>query len=774
MMHDPIDRVLEALRGLGIEPRQSGSGYSCRCCAHEDRSPSLSINVGDDGRVLLTCHAGCSLGAILEALGMTPGDLFPGPSPSTRRRSSGRTAGKPKQSFPTGEAAEAQVVSRVGRQPTVRWEYHDAGGRLVGLVIRFDGPDGKTFRPVSRTTGGSWLIEGMPAPRPIYRLPQVLAADGPVFVCEGEKSADALASLGLAATTSANGSKSAGKSDWSPLKGRRVVVVPDNDEPGERYADDVADLAAAAGAESVVVVRLADLWPGLPEGGDAADWVEHFDATDPDDLRQRLEALASSAEPVAAVADDEEDGDDVEDDETLAWEPFPVEALPQVLAKFVKHVAYRIGGESVEAQVALPLLAALAGAIGNARAIEARPGWQEPSVLWTCIIAGSGGAKSPAYKAAMQFVFAEEKAARDAHKIALADFNAAEMEHSDWKRERGNKGPAPDRPVKPSARRLWVDDTTIEALATIVEANPRWFIVAREELRAWAASFDCYKSGGRGGADQPKWLTLYDAGPLSVDRKGGDSIHVPRAAVSLTGGIQPGIFARTMTADDIDSGLLGRLLVAMPPAEELKWPDGDMDWATVEAVRSLFRTLFDMPMPADGPTVLDMEPNAQLIYKQFFQQQQREILRASGAVKGMLSKSNAAVLRLALIIHVCRQAAGEVIPDRVDAESINRAIVLGRWFAREGRRVYQLLLGGRAVDRAADDAGAVERWIEAQGGYSSLRDLRKGPRRFRDDDDGRAEAAARRLVAEGRAGWESTSTGGRPTDGIRLAPKASR
>jgi hypothetical protein len=698
----------------------------------------------------------------VESLGLEAKDLFPeSASASTPRRSSGRPADKPKETFPTVEAAVAGWERSMGRKSVRRDDYHDADGRHVVSEVRFpEGDDGKTFRQVMATAGGAWTF-GLPTPRPIYRLPQVLAADGPIYVAEGCKAADALVSLGLTATTSPNGSKSPAKADWSPLKGRRVVIVPDRDEPGEDYADAVADLALRAGAESVVVVRLIEIWPGLPEGGDAHDWIEAHDAVDADDLREALETLVAKAEPVAAAADDE-------DDVVIEWQPFPVEQLPETLAKFVKHVAYRIGGESVEAQVALPLLAAVAGAIGNARAIEARPGWQEPSVLWTCIIAGSGGAKSPAYKAAMQFVFAEEKAARDAHKIALADFNAAEMEHSDWKREKGNKGPAPDRPVKPTARRLWVDDTTIEALATIVEANPRWFIVAREELRAWAASFDCYKSGGRGGADQPKWLTLYDAGPLSVDRKGGDSIHVPRAAVSLTGGIQPGIFARTMTADDIDSGLLGRLLVAMPPAEELKWPDGDMDWATVEAVRSLFRTLFDMPMPADGPTVLDMEPDAQLIYKQFYQQQQREILRASGAVKGMLSKSNAAVLRLALVIHVCRQAAGEVIPDRVDVESITRAIVLGRWFAAEGRRVYGVLLGGRAVDRAADDAAAAERWLEAKGGFSSLRDLRKGLARFREDDD-RAEQAVRRLVAERRARWEAPITGGRPADGIRLA-----
>lgn len=778
MMHSPTDRVLSALRAHGIEPARSGEGWSSRCPAHRDRSPSLSIGLGDDGRALLACHAGCSIDAVLAAVGLRAADLFPddggdGPrsSPRAGSRPKPRTpagpAGKARPTFPTAEAAVADVVRRRG-EPAGRWEYHDADGRLVGLVLRWDTETGKTFLPFSLTTSGSWVCEGMPAPRPLYRLPQVLAAEGSVFVCEGERATEALVSLGCTATTSPNGSKSAGKADWTPLRGRRVVVVPDRDEPGEAYADAVADLALRAGAVNVVVVRLADLWPGLPDGGDAHDWIEAHDAVDAVDLREALEALVAKAEPMAAVPAEPD-----EDDVVIEWAPFPTEQLPEPLATFVEHVAYRIGGESVEAQVALPLVAAVAGAIGNARAIEARPGWQEPAVLWTCIIAGSGGAKSPAYKAAMQFVFEEEKAARDAHHVALADYDAAVMEHdaayADWKREKGRGGPAPDRPVKPAARRLWVDDTTVEALATIIADNPRWFLVAREELRAWAASFDCYKAGGRGGADQPKWLTLYDAGPLSVDRKGGDSIHVPRAAVSLTGGIQPGIFARTMTADDIDSGLLGRLLVAMPPAEELKWPDGDMDWAAVEAVRSLFQTLFDIPMPADGPKVLDMEPDAQLIFKQFWQQQQREIRTASGAVKGMLSKINAAVLRLALIIHVARQAAGETIPDRVDVESITRAIVLGRWFAAEGRRVYQMLLGGRAVDRTADDATAAARWIEArgQGRFASVRDLKKGLARFRDDDD-RAEAAARRLVAEGRAVWAVPSTGGRPADGVRL------
>ncbi len=773
-MHDPLSVVLDRLRGRGLEPVASGNGYSVCCPAHEDRSPSLTIGIGDDGRVLLNCKAGCSFDAVVESLGLEAKDLFPeSASASTPLRSSGRPAGKPKPSFPTAEAAVA-AWEKIRRAKLVgRWDYHDADGRHVFSEVRFPPPrpgERKIYHQVALAADGTWFHGLPPAPRAIYRLPAVLAADGPIFVAEGCKAAEALVSLGLNATTSPNGAESAGKADWSPLRGRRVVILPDRNEVGERYAADVADLALRAGAESVVVVRLADLWPGLPEGGDAFDWVEAHDAVEAVDLREALEAMVAKAEPVAAAVDDD-------DDAVIEWQPFPVEQLPEPLTTLVKETARGIGCDV--SMVALPLLAAVAGAIGNARSIVARGDHVEAAVLWTAVVAESGTGKTPAFRAATRFADAEQKAAFDAHHVALADFDAAVMEHdaaySDWKREKGRGGPAPDRPVKPVARRLTVADTTVEALVPILADNPRGVLVAVDELAGLVASFDAYKSGGRGGADRPKWLSMHSAGPVTNDRKGSGCTYVPSAAVSVCGGVQPGMLTRTMTPDNVDSGLLGRLLLTMPPRRQRQWTVEPVGWQTIEATKSLFASLYAMPMPADGPKVLDLDPDAMKVFKVFWEEHEREVFSSSGALRAMLAKVEAAVVRLALIIHVARQAAGETIPDRVDVESITRAIVLGRWFAREGRRVYQTLLGGRAVDRVADDAAAAERWIEAQAGSASLRDLRKGPRRFRDDaDDGRAEAAARRLVAEGRAVWESTSTGGRPTDGIRLAPKARR
>jgi hypothetical protein len=107
--------------------------------------------------------------------------------------------------------------------------------------------------------------------RVLYRLPALCdpeLSDEMVWLAEGERDADALASLGLVATTNPGG---AGK--WLPqytatLKGRHVVILPDNDEPGEKHAKLVSE-ALANVAASVRVLRL----PGLPEKGDVSDWI---------------------------------------------------------------------------------------------------------------------------------------------------------------------------------------------------------------------------------------------------------------------------------------------------------------------------------------------------------------------------------------------------------------------------------------------------------------------------------------------------------------------
>ncbi|MDX2146588.1 MAG: hypothetical protein SFZ23_03620, partial [Planctomycetota bacterium] len=91
-MSGPVNRVLTALREHGHEAKRAGAGWSCRCPAHDDRNPSLSIGVGDDGRALVNCHAnhGCTADKITAAIGLTVADLFPD-DPSRRNGQATKT-----------------------------------------------------------------------------------------------------------------------------------------------------------------------------------------------------------------------------------------------------------------------------------------------------------------------------------------------------------------------------------------------------------------------------------------------------------------------------------------------------------------------------------------------------------------------------------------------------------------------------------------------------------------------------------------------------------
>jgi hypothetical protein len=73
-----LQRILSLLEDV----REVTEGYQAKCPAHDDRNPSLSIGQGDDGRVLLKCHAGCPVEAITAAIGVRMRDLF---QPSDRK-----------------------------------------------------------------------------------------------------------------------------------------------------------------------------------------------------------------------------------------------------------------------------------------------------------------------------------------------------------------------------------------------------------------------------------------------------------------------------------------------------------------------------------------------------------------------------------------------------------------------------------------------------------------------------------------------------------------
>ena len=183
-------------------------------------------------------------------------------------------------------------------KPAQLWKYQYANGAFACYIARWNlqGKEGeeKEYRPLV-LQNRRWKQKGLPVPRPLYNLPMLYERpNAPVLVVEGEKTSDAVRELlpSYIPTTSMFGADAPHWSDWTPLKGREVVIWPDNDPDGQLYARSVAALVLKAGASGVRIVHLPE---GLPAKWDLADPVPA--SVDP-------EALLAEAEPY--VADEEE------------------------------------------------------------------------------------------------------------------------------------------------------------------------------------------------------------------------------------------------------------------------------------------------------------------------------------------------------------------------------------------------------------------------------------------------------------------------------------
>lgn len=167
---------------------------------------------------------------------------------------------------------------------TETYPYRDEAGETLFEVVRFE-PKAFRQRKPNGAGGWSWNVSGV---RQIpFRLPELLDSDPdqPIFVAEGEKDVLLLESLGLVATCNAGG---AGKwpgtfSDF--FRHRHVIVLPDNDIPGQKHAEIVA--AALAKISDVKILQL----PGLPPKGDVSDWIAAGGSAD------KLRELAAAIQP---------------------------------------------------------------------------------------------------------------------------------------------------------------------------------------------------------------------------------------------------------------------------------------------------------------------------------------------------------------------------------------------------------------------------------------------------------------------------------------------
>jgi len=164
------------------------------------------------------------------------------------------------------------------------YDYADAAGNVIFQVCRMEPKSFRQRRPDGKG-GWIWSLQGITPV--LYRLPEVIKAEE-VLICEGEKDADTLAALGLTATTCPMGAEKWRERYNEYLKGKRVVIIPDNDDAGRKHLAQVARSLVGAGIEA----RVVHMPDGIKDVSDfAATFKEESEAT------ERLAMMIDGAEP---------------------------------------------------------------------------------------------------------------------------------------------------------------------------------------------------------------------------------------------------------------------------------------------------------------------------------------------------------------------------------------------------------------------------------------------------------------------------------------------
>ena len=250
-----LPEILQLLDGV----RGRGEKYMARCPCHDDSTQSLSICAGNDGRILLKCFAGCSTENIVAALGLTMSDLF------------------------ADSIRENKTIVKTA-------EYVYAGGSVKKLKYRR--PDGSKFCSWLHKEGDRWE-KGRAGIEPgLYQSKPDLPES--VFLVEGEKDVETRKALNLAAVSLPDGASSKWELEYDHVfLGKQVVILPDNDAPGQKYAQMCAE-RLHGNAASVKIVDLKREWPEIPPKADISDMVRHFGADAA--LQKVMEILSETPE----------------------------------------------------------------------------------------------------------------------------------------------------------------------------------------------------------------------------------------------------------------------------------------------------------------------------------------------------------------------------------------------------------------------------------------------------------------------------------------------
>lgn len=558
-----------------------------------------------------------------------------------------------------------------------------------------------------------------------------------VLLVEGEPDAVLACQMGFTAVT---GTLGAGnwKAQWTEdLRDRSVTILYDGDGPGREGANKAA--AALLGAAASVKIA------SYPEGvTDLTEWVVKVGATAQDVQNILKNAKTVQAGPIAT---------------SEGWEPpvaftsydlpsFPLEALPDELAKFVAEVA-----ASTQVPVDMPALIALSvvAAAGARRCIvQIGDTHSEPLNLYAAIVMPPGSRKSATLDALTAPLQAEERAmvAAALGGVAVAtEARAVEEKRLSYLRELAAKAKEPKERITlmqeldeqamsltdvPASPRLLVDDCTPEKLAGLMADQGGTMALLSAEGGIFGTLAGRYSDGK---ANLDLFLKGHSGESYRVDRQGRPSVSIPRACLTMCLTVQPDVLSSLADTPTFRGrGLLGRFLYSLP--ENLMgtrmYQNRPVGAASRNRYEGIIHSLLALPeVVSEDPAqrhVLKLEGEALKLWAEFADD--TEVRQGEGGdlagVSDWASKLAGAVARIAGGMHLVKnvhRGSPWILP--ISAETVAAAWAVGQYLIPHALAAF----GQMGADETTALARRILKWVErVDVSELSLRDCHQAHR----------------------------------------------
>lgn len=685
---------------------------------------------------------------------------------------------------------------------------HIVDGTIIGEIRRYVKDNGKKSDIPCYTPAEVGFAAGIPdylKPLKPFGLDSVTHLSELIIVCEGQKTQTAWATLGFQAVTSILGGSNAKGTDWSVLRSaKQICFCPDNDSAGEKYVREICGILSDTQSEKWVC-----RFPGLVDKGDVCDWLkaqpELSNWNEYDPLTDHPKQQQIFGRLVGEVLNNRRP---VPSDWLINWpEPEAIESrlepvekmtgemLPPALRKWIEDAAYRI--EVPIDYVAIGAVLAAASAVGTNCKVRPRnqDDWEITPNMWGCVIGPPGDGKSPALREA---IFAlevlEHEAAQEASqtqreyesKSAVHDAQVKRIKDEINRCIKGGAnaqdlGPLEEElqnlpePTKPNASRFVANDTTVEALISLLKDNPRGLLMFADELVSLLESWE--KQGHE--MDRSFFLQCWSGnGRHRQDRIGRGSIVADKLCLSILGGIQEDMLRQYLTsiAATKNDGLIQRFqLMIYPDSRPINLEDIDVaaDREAKHRAFAVFRDLVGLnPLQygahQEGDSVFfRFSPEAQELYREWLVDLKVKINQEENPlVREHLSKYRSLMPSLALTFHLI-DCVGRIRHGDIFIECAHLAAAWCEYLEDHARRVYGLLKA-REESSAAVLADKIRRGLLPQR-FTERMVMRKHWASL-----SRKELITPALNVLIEAGWlrkSITQTGGHPLIEFSINPK---